>query len=76
MKIRMKTLAAGPDYLYQPGQEVDVPESVALAWIKLGNAEPVGTERETAAVEPPEQTVMPKKRSRRQSSTKSSSKKG
>lgn len=65
MKIRMKTLAAGPDFLYYPGQEVDVLENVALTWIKQGNAEPVITERETATVESPEQAVAPKTAPRR-----------
>jgi hypothetical protein len=69
MKIRMKTLAAGPDFLYQPGQDVDVPKNVALAWIKQGSAEPVRQERETATAEAPEQAVLPKKARRRRKSS-------
>lgn len=76
MRIRMKTTAAGPDYNYQPGQEVDVPKALALQWIEQGHAEPVGTVKETAAVEPPEKAVTPKKARRRRSSTKSPSRKG
>lgn len=75
MKIRMKTTAAGPDYNYQPGQEVDVPKALALKWIEQGNAEPLGTVKETAAVEAPEQAVTPKTTRKRRSSAKSSSRK-
>lgn len=76
MKIRMKTVAAAPDYNYQPGQEVDVPKALALKWIEQGNAEAVGVEKETAAVEPLEKAMTPKKTRKRRSSAKSSSRKG
>lgn len=73
MKIRMKTLAAGPEGVLQPGQEVDVDDALAKEWIARGYAEEVETGlaeeaseavRETAAVEPPEQAVTPKKTTR------------
>jgi len=65
MKVKMKTLAAGPDGVYPPGIEVDLPHKQAMALIEGGYAEAVGQVRETAAVEPPEQAVMPKKTTRR-----------
>lgn len=70
MKIRMKTLAAGPAGVYRPGQEVDLPADEARALIEGGYAEAVGKVRETAAVEPPEEAVMPKKTRKRRSSRK------
>ena len=89
MKIRMKSLMAGPDGIYHPGQEVEVADDLAKALIKAGYAEEIilsdierrkdvaddegieaaGDEasqvRETAAVEPPEQAVTPKKTRKR-----------
>lgn len=78
MKVKMKTLAAGPEGLYQPGQEVDLPAAQAKALIAGGYAEEVvladveqqqkePAERETAAVEPPEKAVVPKKTRKRSS---------
>jgi hypothetical protein len=74
MRVKMKTLAAGPDGVLRPGQEVDLPTAQAKALIEGGYAEPVGTVQETAAVEPSEKAVMPKKTKRR-SSRKPASKK-
>lgn len=68
MKIRMLTLAAGPDGVLQPGQEVDLPGEQARALIEGGYAEAVEKIRETAAVEPPEKAVTPKKTRKRRSS--------
>lgn len=65
MRIRMKSLAAGPNFIYYPGQEVDVADNVALAWIRQGSAEAVGKEAETATVEPSEQATTPKRRRRK-----------
>lgn len=70
MKIRMKTLAAGPDGILSPGQEVDLPADKARALIEGGYAEAVSKVRETAAVEPPEQAVTPKKVRKRRRSKK------
>lgn len=50
MKIKMKTLAAGPDGVWPPGSTRDVPEAEAKALIKGRYAEPV---EELEAPEPP-----------------------
>jgi len=50
MKIKMKTLAAGPDGVWPPGSIRDVPEAEAKALIKGRYAEPV---EEIEATEPP-----------------------
>lgn len=74
MKVRMITLAAGPEGVLQPGQEVELPAKEAMALIAGGYAEEVESQpaeetlesvRETAAVEPPEQAVTPKKTTKR-----------
>jgi hypothetical protein len=67
MKVKMRTLAAGPDGLYQPGQEIDLPAKQARALIEGGYAEAVEQIREVAAVEPPEKAVTPKKTRKRSS---------
>jgi hypothetical protein len=41
MKVRMRTLRAGPDGIFQPGQVVDLPKEVALAYICDRFADPV-----------------------------------
>lgn len=57
MKVKMKTLAAGPDGLYQPGQVVEVSAAQAQAFLEAGYAEPVKKRRETATVRPPEHEI-------------------
>jgi hypothetical protein len=39
VKITMKTLAAGPDYVAQPGDTIDVPAAHASAMVAGGYAE-------------------------------------
>lgn len=59
MKVKMKTLAAGPEGLYRPGQVVEISEIQAKALIAAGYAEPVKKGRETATVKPAEQATIP-----------------
>jgi hypothetical protein len=47
MKIRLKTILAGPDFNGQPGEELNIPEEDAKLMIKGGYAEAVeGKEEE------------------------------
>lgn len=59
MRIRMRTLAAGPDGVLQAGQEIDLPENIAQQYITGGYAIPVKAGRETAKIAPPETAVQP-----------------
>lgn len=60
MRVRMKTRAASPvlNGVLQPGQVVELPPEMAIAWLQCGAAEPVAPPgRETASVEAPEKAV-------------------
>ena len=51
MKIRMKTLAAGPKGTYYPGQERDVDDKTGAELCAAGSAVPIGepgAKKETA----------------------------
>lgn len=72
MKVRMKTLSAGPSGVRTPGQVVDVDSAGARALVAGGYAEYVELQHEaepveTATVSPPEQAVRvrPKKARRK-----------
>jgi hypothetical protein len=67
----MLRLAAGPEGVWPAGTEVNVPDDLAKALLEGGYAEAVATERETAAVEPPEQAVSPKRVIKRRKSGQS-----
>ena len=56
MKVRMRTLAAGPDGVFSPGEVVDLPEREASALVKGGYAESIGEtpSAERKVPEPPE----------------------
>jgi len=67
MRIRMKTVAAGPSGVLHVGQEVDLPDAQAQAFVAGGYAELVvqaqpkksaaegdSAEREATTIEPPE----------------------
>ena len=58
MRIKMRTLAAGPDGVLPIGLEVDLPDKVAQQYIDGGYAVPVKARRETASVSPPEAAVQ------------------
>lgn len=75
MRIKMKTLAAGPNGVLSPGQEVEVAGDLARALIEGGYAEAVEKIWETAAAEPPEQAVSPKKVRKRRKSGESARRK-
>ena len=65
MKVRTRTLAAGPRGVEQAGAVIDLPKAEAYAWIEGGFAsqyEPA--EVETAAVEQPEAAVKGRGRPR------------
>jgi hypothetical protein len=71
MKIRMKTLEAGPGGVFQVGSVRDMDEKAAKARVDGGYAEyvsaPVREEAqapEAAVIAPPERAVMPKPRPR------------
>lgn len=73
MKVKMVTLAAGPEGMLRPGAEIDLPQEKAMALIEGGYAVPVHVVRETATVEPPEQAVEPESKPRRRRSTRKAS---
>jgi hypothetical protein len=74
MRVRMKQLAAGPLGIWLAGEEVDVPESAGEALVQGGYADRVAValevpsgntspplELETEMLEPPENTMAPKR---------------
>ncbi len=65
MKIRLKTLMAGPDGVFQPGSVIDRPNEEAEALISAGYAECLEPRIETATTEPGTRAVKPVPRPRR-----------
>lgn len=66
MKVRLKVSVAGPTVSWRPGQVVELPEPVAVEWIRIGHAEPAPEGPETAtAPAPPEKAVRPAARKRK-----------
>jgi len=61
MKVRLKTLMAGPDGIFQAGSVIDRPSEEAEALIAAGYAERLS---ETAAVEAGTRAVRPASRPR------------
>jgi hypothetical protein len=53
MKIRMLKACATPLGSFNVGEEVDVPNESAVAWIKAALAEPVRDKAETAILDSP-----------------------
>jgi len=71
MKVRMVTLAAGPDGIWRPGDVVDLPTAEAVALLNGGQADPVKEAGGRVAVPLPlerETAVLPQgdKETRRQ----------
>jgi len=58
MRVRMLTLAAGPEGVWAAGSEVELPEHQAMALVDCGYAVPVRRRREVAAVGPGEREVL------------------
>jgi hypothetical protein len=52
MKVRLKTLMAGPEGVFPPGSVIDLDASEADALIAAGYAERLERPAETAAIEP------------------------
>lgn len=75
MRVRMKTLMAGPGGVFSPGELADLPQATAYALCEGGYAEqvdePLGMSSaaarhiETATLAPPEQAVAPRQRKAR-----------
>jgi hypothetical protein len=65
MKVRMKTLMAGPEGVFQSGSTVDLPKEEAETLISKGFAEPLDHPYETAAFEPGNRAVKPASRPRK-----------
>ncbi len=65
MRVRLKTVMAGPDGVFHAGSEIDAPIEVAEALISAGYAERLEREPETAAFEPASKAVKPVSRPRK-----------
>ena len=70
MKVRLKTLMAGPDGVFPPGSVIDPPNDEAEALISAGYAErlerpPETAAAEAAAIDPGSRATRPPARSRK-----------
>jgi hypothetical protein len=65
MKVRLKTLMAGPEGVFQPGSVVDLDAEQAEALVSSGYAERLERPVETAAIEPSELEMRPAPRPRK-----------
>ena len=65
MKVKLKTLMAGPEGVFQSGSVIDLDIDEADSLIAAGYAEPLERPVETAAFEPENQAVRPTPRPRR-----------
>jgi len=65
MKVRLKTLMAGPEGVFQPGSVIDIDPDKAGALISAGYAEHLERPVETAAFEPGNHAVRPIPRPRK-----------
>ena len=65
MKVRLKTVMAGPDGVFHAGSVIDPPADVAEALIAAGYAESLERLPETAAFEPVSKAVKPASRPRK-----------
>jgi hypothetical protein len=64
-KIKLKTIMAGPGGCFDPGQIISVEDDLAYSLIAGGYAEYVDQAEqkyETAAIEPQEKAVLPRKK--------------
>jgi hypothetical protein len=65
MKVRLKTLMAGPDGVFGPGSVVDIDIDQAEVLVSAGYAECLERPVETAALEPGTRAVKPVPRPRK-----------
>jgi hypothetical protein len=65
MRVRLKTVMAGPDGVFHAGSVIDPPADVAEALIAAGYAERLERQPETAAIEPGTRAVKPAARPRK-----------
>ncbi len=65
MRIRLKTLMAGPEGVFQAGSVIDIDSDEASALLSAGYAEPLEHPAETAAFEPGARAVRPMPRPRK-----------
>lgn len=62
MRIRMKTFLLWYGQPTEAGEEIDLPDADALAYIRTGQAEPIATEKhaiEAATIAPRENMTKP-----------------
>jgi len=65
MRIRLKTLMAGPEGVFEPGSVLDIDPDKAGVLLSAGYAEPLERPVETAAFEPGNRAVKPIPRPRK-----------
>jgi len=65
MRVRLKTVMAGPDGVFHAGSVIDPPVDVAEAVIAAGYAERLERQPERAAFEPASKAVKPIPRPRK-----------
>jgi hypothetical protein len=65
MRVRLKTVMAGPDGVFHAGSVIDPPVDVAEALIAAGYAERLERQPETAAFEPASKAVKTAPRPRK-----------
>ncbi len=65
MKIRLKTVMAGPEGVFSPGTVIEVTGEEAQALLSAGYADPVEFTPETAAIDPGMRAVRPASRPRK-----------
>ncbi len=65
MRIRLKTLMAGPEGVFQPGSVIDIDPDEAGPLVSAGCAELIERPVETAAFEPANRAVRPMPRPRK-----------
>jgi hypothetical protein len=65
MRVRLKTMMAGPEGVFQPGSVIDLEVDEAEALVSAGYAELLERPVETAAFEPGNRAVRPMPRPRK-----------
>jgi hypothetical protein len=64
-KIKLKTIMAGPEGCFDPGQIISVEDKLACSLVVVGYAEYVDQAEqkyETVVIEPQEKAVLPRKK--------------
>jgi hypothetical protein len=65
MKVKLKTLMAGPEGVFRPGSVIDLQTDDADSLVAAGYAAPIEHPVETAAFEPGNREVRPMSRPRK-----------